>query len=491
MGSAQEFACVTRALHDASFDEETICHAFRLKDMSELGSITEEDIERADVFPHLKLLARLFLLPALVTRTDVEWVFDRATINSFLSLGLIGTGEFGNDEFYARALLYPVAGFVIASDRHSLPDQSEFEPPADIVFPAIFAGTLQFLRLLPRNWKGAALDLCSGTGVGAFALSRFGKQAVSADITERAAAFARFNCALNGLENVEVVRGDLYEAVQGRRFGCIVAHPPYVPSLETKAIWRDGGITGEALVKRMIEKLPEYLEPGGLFLCLSLGADTEKGKFEERARGWLAARAPEFDIIFACKELREPRQVLASLARKHSELGPQVIERFESEFERAGVVRMPFGALCLRRAIDGPAHQPWTTRTKLTDETDGSNFDTAFSSLECFSQPHFLQSLREATPRLSPRLEVKVTHVVHEGSLVPADFLFEIDKPFEAHVRFDSWMVPLLARLEGKTTLAKIYEDARAEASIPEEFKLENFAVLVARALEMGFITLV
>src|SRR5205807_2190136 len=100
MGSPQEFACVTRALHDASFDEETICHASRLKDMSELGSITEEDIERADVSPHLKLLARLFLLPALVTRTDVERVFDRATINSFLSLGLIGTGEFGNDEFY-------------------------------------------------------------------------------------------------------------------------------------------------------------------------------------------------------------------------------------------------------------------------------------------------------------------------------------------------------------------------------------------------------
>jgi len=490
MGSVQEFACITRALNDASFDEETICRTFKLKDMSEIGSITEDDIERADVSPSLKLLARLFFLPALVPRSNVERTFESTTINSFLSLGLLGTGELGNDEFYARALLYPVAGFVIASDRHSLPDESEFEPPPDIVFPAIFGGTLQFLRLLPRNWEGVALDLCSGTGVGAFVLSRFGKPAVSADITERAAAFARFNCALNGLENVEVARGDLYEAVKGRTFGCIVAHPPYVPSLETKAIWRDGGVTGEALVRRMIERLPEYLEPGGVFLCFSLGADTEKGKFEERARGWLGARADEFDIIFACKELREPRQVLDSLARKHSELGPQVIEKFESEFERAGVVHMPFGALCLRRAADGPAHQPWTTRTKLSDQTDGSNFDVAFSTLERFSQPHFLESLREATPQLSPGLEVKITHVVHEGSLVPADFLFEIDQPFEAHVRFDPWMVPLLARLDGKTTLTKIYGDAQTEGTVPEEFKLENFAVLVARALELGFIAL-
>jgi SAM-dependent methyltransferase len=490
MGTAEEFACVARTLKSASFDEETICRKFKLEDMSDVGSITPDDVVRADVSPQLKLLTRLFLLQALTPRDDVEGVFDQATIDSFQSLGLLGTGEFGNDEFYARVLLYPVAGFAVASDRHSLPDGSDFEPPPDVVFPAIFGGTLQFIRLLPRNWEGTALDLCSGTGIGAFILSRFGKPAVAADITERAAAFARFNCALNGLENVEAARGDLYEAVKGRTFGCIVAHPPYVPSLETKAIWRDGGVTGEALVRRIIEQLPAYLDPGGVFLSLSLGADTKQGKFEERARGWLGEHADEFDVVFGCQELRDPEQVLENLARKHSELGPQVIKTFASEFERVGVVQMPLGALCLRRATNGPSRQPWTTRRKFTNQTDGGDFEAAFSTHDRLSQPNFLASLGEATPRLSPRLEVKVTHVVHEGSLVPADFLFEIDKPFEAHVRFDFWMVPLLTRLDGKTTLTKIYENARTEASIPEEFKLENFAVLVARALEMGFIVL-
>ena len=490
MGTPDEFACAARALKDAPFDAETICRTFKLEDMSDVGSITPDDVERADVSPQLRLLTRLFLLQALTPRADVEGVFDQATVDSFRSLGLLGAGEFGNDEFYARVLLYPVAGFVVASDRHSLPDGSDFEPPPDVVFPAIFGGTLQFLRLLPGNWEGTALDLCSGTGVGAFVLSRSGKPAVSADITERAAAFARFNCALNGLDKVEVARGDLYEAVRGRTFGCIVAHPPYVPSLETKAIWRDGGVTGEALVRRIIEQLPEYLDPGGIFLCLSLGADTQQGKFEERARGWLGKAADEFDVIFGCQEVRDPQQVLENLARKHSELGPQVIKKFESEFERVGVMQMPLGALCLRRAAKGATHQPWTTRRKFTNQTDGGDFEAAFSTHDRLSQPNFLASLEEATPRLSPRLEVKVTHVVHKGSLVPADFLFEIDKPFEAHVRFDSWMVPLLVRLDGKTKLAKIYENARNETSIPEEFKLENFAVLVARALEMGFITL-
>jgi len=64
--------------------------------------------------------------------------------------------------------------------------------------------------------------------------------------------------------------------------------------------------------------------------------------------------------------------------------------------------------------------------------------------------------------------------------------LFEIDKPFEARARFENWMVPFLLRLDGKTTLATIYDEARTKGEIPEEFKLENLAVLVARTLELG-----
>jgi hypothetical protein len=130
---------------------------------------------------------------------------------------------------------------------------------------------------------------------------------------------------------------------------------------------------------------------------------------------------------------------------------------------------------------------PLTVRRQLTAETDGSDFEKAFVMHHRFSQPNFLTSLEQAAPQLAPRLEVKVTQVVNEGSLVPADFLFEIDKPFEARARFEPWMVPLLTRLDGKTSLANIYDEARAKDEIPEDFKLENLAVLVARTLEMGF----
>ena len=39
------------------------------------------------------------------------------------------------------------------------------------VFPAIFGGTLRFLELLPQRHSEAAVDLCSGSGIGAFGLT--------------------------------------------------------------------------------------------------------------------------------------------------------------------------------------------------------------------------------------------------------------------------------------------------------------------------------
>jgi len=41
-----------------------------------------------------------------------------------------------------------------------------------------------------------------------------------------------------------------------------------LPSLSIETIWRDGGMTGELIVKRIIEGLPHHLREGGtLFVC--------------------------------------------------------------------------------------------------------------------------------------------------------------------------------------------------------------------------------
>jgi len=488
IGTPEDFDRVAKTLRDARFDEETLREALKLKDMSDVGGIREIDDDAPNMSPQLKVLIQIFLCLSLVARSEVERVFDEATIKSFLSLGLLATGEFGQDEYYSTVLFYPVAGFWMASDRLTLPGCSGYEAPPDIVFPAIYTGTLQFLRLLPRGVGSDALDLCAGTGIAAMVLSRSNTRAVSVDITERATQFARFNCALNKCTEVEVIRGDLYDAVKGRKFDCIVAHPPYVPSVGLNTIWRDGGATGEFLVRKIIEGLPEHLRSGGMFACLTQGLDTKDGNFENRVRTWLKGSADDFDVVFVCEIERSTQQVLDLLSGRGTLL-LENLKEVQAELERERTISLPYGALFMRRA-DSARSNPWTTRRKLSAETHGSDLEGTFVLHDQLSDPGFSAALVDARPRLAPRLEVKVTYVVDDGALAPAQFLFETDKPFSLRVKFDDWMVPLLTRFDGKTKVSEVYQKAKSDDEIPGEFKLDDFSVLVSRAIEGGFLEL-
>lgn len=488
LGTPEEFAQVRSALYSARFDEPTFFETFKVEQMSDVGGVDLKTLDMSKVPEEFEMFVRIFFGQRSIPLADVERVLGSSTLHAMLSLGLLR--QFGVDSVYAPVLLYPVDGFLIASDRHTNPDGSEFKAPPDIVFPAIYGGTLRFLRLLPGGPASDSLDLCAGSGVGAFVLSRFSERAVSSDVTERATHFAKFNCALNDLNNVEVVCGDLYESVAGRSFDRIVAHPPYVPSLDNTTIWRDGGTTGELLVRRIIQGLPQYLRKGGMACVVSLGLDTAEGQMEERARTWLGSSKDEFDIIFASTNERTPDEVLRDLRERDSSLNADRLGKLKQAFAEAGIVGMPYGPLVLRRHSSLDTHRAWSLRTTLSQATQGADFEQTFLRHPRFSDPTFISSLAQSRPSLAPRLQVTATHVVFEGSLVPAEFIFETDKPFEVRGRVDGWMVPLFVRFDGKLTPHEIYDNAKATGDLPEGFMLEDFVGLVSRMIERGFMSL-
>lgn len=154
-----------------------------------------------------------------------------------------------------------------------------------LVLPAVFNPVLfrtgSFLaetvaRLYPDGTgEGrAALDMGTGSGIGAVFAARSGFRVVGVDVNPDAVRCARINAILNRLEDrIEIRSGDLFAPLGGgERFDLVLFNPPFfrgVPRDPPDRAWRSPDI-----LERFAEGVPERLKPDGRVL-LVLSTDGE------------------------------------------------------------------------------------------------------------------------------------------------------------------------------------------------------------------------
>lgn len=126
------------------------------------------------------------------------------------------------------------------------------------------------------------LDLCTGSGCVAVTMARQRptSRVLATDISKDALSVASTNAYRLGAYNVAFVESDLFERVEGR-FDVITANPPYIASEEIPTLMADvrdfepklaldGGADGLDLIRKIIERAPNHLEPGGV-LAMEIG----------------------------------------------------------------------------------------------------------------------------------------------------------------------------------------------------------------------------
>lgn len=118
---------------------------------------------------------------------------------------------------------------------------------------------IETMRVAP---EAVVLDWGCGYGPVGLVAARLASQGwvTLLDINERAVELAGENARRNGIFNVELVRGDGFSAVAGRRFDVILSNPPLR--------------AGKAVVEGLIAEAPAHLFPGG---ALWLVARTQQG----------------------------------------------------------------------------------------------------------------------------------------------------------------------------------------------------------------------
>lgn len=142
----------------------------------------------------------------------------------------------------------------------------------DVLNPVVFRSGEMLARTvasspLAEPSANRALDMGTGTGVGAVFLARRGWQVVAVDINPEAVRCARANTLLNNLEDrIEVRQGDLFGPVEGERFDLILFNPPFFRGEPTGLFdmaWRSTDV-----MERFAAGLPHALTPDGRALIL-------------------------------------------------------------------------------------------------------------------------------------------------------------------------------------------------------------------------------
>jgi len=341
-GTPEQFASLRELLIESEYTETSICNR---RGQSSLREVEANPCEDRPVADSLDVLVRLLLhgLPV-----------DQSTANNFLPTALLAAlRDFDliapqGPDYQATLMLHPWGSLYVTSDSVRA---AQTPLPPDFVFPALTPQTGRFLASLPDDPCDNLLDLCSGSGIAALiAASSYARRVWASDVVGRATQFAEFNRRLSNLSNLTPVEGDLYQPVQGLTFDRIVAHPPYVPSLQPMPACLDGGPDGEQITCRILASLSGYLSPGGKFYCSAMLSDRRGARLEDRLRAMLGPGAEEFDLILRRREAFTPVEYCLRLTSL-GQTAPAHIRQLQTRFEQLEIERLVPCSLSAHRRL--------------------------------------------------------------------------------------------------------------------------------------------
>lgn len=290
----------------------------------------------------LHCLVTLFLQRKRLSRRAVSRLIGPRSLDVLVRASLAVEGPDGS--IAGAVAVYPVGDLLITTDWPVVAE------PGSLVSP-VHGPTYRLAASLSRRPVERALDMCSGSGVLAIVASRHARRVVAVDINPRAVDFARFNAAVNGARNVEVVEGSLYEPVPAESFARIVANPPFHPTPFSPAgsnFW-SGGRSGEEVLAPLLRGLVQRLEGGGIAQVMTLLVHRGADDAVQRCLEWLGEGC---EVLFCLDPVESPLIDPAPERWGEPKAGAwaRLQSLLERDWRRQGISGFEFGFLIVRRA---------------------------------------------------------------------------------------------------------------------------------------------
>jgi hypothetical protein len=166
--------------------------------------------------------------------------------------------------------------------------------------------SVSLAQLAVCNPVDRALDLGTGSGVQSLHLATHARSVVATDVNQRALRLARLTADLNAID-IDLRAGSLYAPVQSELFDLIITNPPFVVSSGAGDMltYRDSGLPGDEVVRRVVVEGAARLAPGGWLQVLGNWAVVDGQPWEDRLGAWVA-QAGNLDAWVVERERLDP-----------------------------------------------------------------------------------------------------------------------------------------------------------------------------------------
>ena len=420
------------------------------------------------------MLVRLFLLGVPVARDRVDELVDEQLRALLAQAGLLVADD---GAVRGAARIVPHDELLIASDHSAAADGH-----ADHV-PGVHRPSVALAHLTVRGSGERALDLCTGNGIQAILLAAHAESVVATDVNARALAYASFNAALNGVDNVETRLGSFFEPVEGERFDLVVANPPYVVSPESAYLFRDGGMRGDAVSEHVVRRAPAALAPGAfasLLIAWALDSDDPMA----RPSSWLEGSGCDAFLLHTSTD--DPIETAAVWNREladRPETYADAIDRWLEYYRELGIEQLGYACLVLRKRGDG--RDGWLEAQQLPRaglRPAGRHVRKLFETHDRLAEIESDDALLDRRLRVAG--DAVVTHETrfgdgrwHSESLTVR---LESGLPFSAEL--DPKTARIVRELDGSKTLRE------ALAAAVDDAELETGLALARQMLAVGFL---
>ncbi|KGM15026.1 hypothetical protein N867_12840, partial [Actinotalea fermentans ATCC 43279 = JCM 9966 = DSM 3133] len=234
-----------------------------------------------------------------------------------------------------------------------------------------------------RSPRRRVLDLGTGCGIQALLASRHAQTVVATDLAPRALAYAAFNAALAGV-TLDLREGSMLEPVRGSGvFDLVVSNPPFVitprssdaAGPDQRYVYRDGGASGDDVVRDLVLGAGDVLAPGGVAQLLGNWEHRRGQDWRERVGEWVDRAG--LDAWVVQREVQDPAEYAETWLRDGGtspDRDPAAwragVDAWLDDFATRDVEAVGFGLVVLRRPTrgvptlrrleeqTGPMHQP-------------------------------------------------------------------------------------------------------------------------------------